>query len=82
MAQERKGLDKWSHLYMRWCVDTARDILDLPDEDKSDDIFDFWRYDNDNGWIPVKKDKGYIWGHILGTLIPIIAIGLCALVLL
>jgi hypothetical protein len=76
MAQVRTGLDKWSHLYMRWCVDTARKFFDLPDEDTSDDIYDFWRYDNDRGWERVKKDLGYKWGHIVGTLLPFVVVGL------
>tara|TARA_R110000803_G_scaffold127054_3_gene194590 strand:- start:520 stop:696 length:177 start_codon:yes stop_codon:yes gene_type:complete len=50
-------------------------MLGLPDDDKSDDIFDFYRYDNKYGWLPVKKDLGYIWGHIIGTLVPVIILG-------
>jgi hypothetical protein len=74
MAQDRKGLDLWLHIYMRWCVDTARKFFGLPDDDTSDDIYTFWRYDNDRGWIRVKKDLGYNWGHIVGTLMPILTV--------
>ena len=65
MSQDRKGIDKYTHERTRWWVDLLRDRWDMHPDDKSDDYFDFFRYDNDRGWIPVKKDKAYIVGHIL-----------------
>lgn len=79
--QNRTGIDKWTHLYMRGWVDFARWCLKLPDDDKADDVHEWFRYDNNDGWIFVFKDLGYVLGHVIGWLYPVAIIGVIAVCL-
>ena len=72
--QNRTGLDKWTHLYMRLVVDITRFVLRIPADDPSDDDEPWFRYDNHDGWVFDNKDWGYIIGHIIGWCLPVVIV--------
>ncbi len=62
---DRSGLALWLHRYTRWWVDVTRLVLQIDPDSKADDTVPFFRYDNKDGLIAVKKDWGYVIGHIV-----------------